>query len=212
MKKITAVLLVVILATVSLSSCTDLARKYKVLENLMEGESYKSSSDANMTGETVKAKLVKKGELVTYEYSYTHFESLNTGNRKFFKTDMKIPFTSSKCIYGCDGVIKAGIDCKEISVEQEGKSFTITLPKAKIISSEIDMKSFKMYDEKKNFLNPISPDDIVASFDDVKSYEETAAIEKGLLDKANQNAKTSINDFLKDVKAGGYEIKFADAQ
>lgn len=172
------------------------------------------SSEKSISGETAQFELNKLGFLETYEYHYTHIQTGDNGENKF--GFLKIP--ASKFIYSCDGVIIAGIDFEKIKVERTDYVYTVTLPKAEIkrSSSGIDMKSFKMYDEKNNIFNPYTIEDVVESFEDMESFEENSAIEKGLLDKANENAETLIENLLKglipDEYEDKYKIEFADAQ
>lgn len=171
-------------------------------------------SEKSISGVTAQSELNKLGFLETYEYHYTHIQTGDNGEKK--RGFLKIP--ASKFIYSCDGVIIAGIDFEKINVEKNDKVYTVTLPKAEIkrSSSGIDMGSFKIYDEKNNIFNPYTIEDVVESFADMESFEENAAIEKGLLDKANENARTLIENLLKglipDKYEDGYTIEFADAQ
>lgn len=161
-----------------------------------------------LTGEILKSSLNNLGVLETAEYHYSHVETYDSDR---IVLGVIVPLTNSKFVYSYDGVITAGIDFAGIEIEQTDKVITVKLPKAEIRSSEIDEDSFKLYDEKNNIFNPIGVKDVNDSFADMKKYEENAAIEKGLLDWADKNAKVLIENFLKnafDIKE--YEIKFAD--
>lgn len=85
------------------------------------------------------------------------------------------------------------------------------MPQAEIHSSELDLNSFKMLDEERNIFNPITVEEVKNSFNNIKDFEEKKAKERGLLQKANSNAKALIENFLKSaVKDKEYEIKFED--
>lgn len=143
-------------------------------------------------GSNVEYGLRDIGKLSTAEYFYTHVD--------VYKNDaingIKIPFVNKQFIYSCDGCIKAGVDFSLIKVDKSNSTITITLPEAEIHSSEIDETSFQLYDEQNNIFNPINVSDVYQSFSDMKQEEEKKAIEKGILDKASENAKILISNFV----------------
>lgn len=72
----------------------------------------------------------------------------------------------------------------------------------------MDQDSFQLYDEKNNIFNPISVTDVADSFANLKNTEEQKAIEKGLLDKAKENAILLVENFMRgSYDVGGYEIQ-----
>ena len=166
---------------------------------------------AKLSGETLKCSLNDMGFLITTEYNYTHAETYEK-SRPFFKIK-EFPGTKAKFVYSCDGVISAGVNFEKINLitdETENKiTITVDMPEAEIHSSELDLDSFKMLDEERNIFNPITVEEVKNSFNNIKSYEEQKAKEKGLLVKANANAKTLIENFLKSsIGDKEYEIKF----
>ena len=100
--------------------------------------------EVEITSEMIREEIRDIGELATEEYEYTAVETYDES--KSFN-GFEIPFTQSKFIFSYDGNIKAGIDYSSIEVEKDDakKQVLITLPKAKILSSEIDEKSFLLY-------------------------------------------------------------------
>ena len=166
---------------------------------------------AKLSGETLKSSLNNMGILITTEYNYTHAETYEK-SRPFFIIK-EFPGTKSKFVYSCDGIISAGVNFEKINLktdETENKTIiTVDMPQAEIRSSELDLNSFKMLDEEKNIFNPITVEEVKNSFNNIKTYEEKKAKEKGLLEKANTNARTLIENFLKSsVKDKECEIKF----
>ncbi|MGN0183244.1 MAG: DUF4230 domain-containing protein [Candidatus Ornithomonoglobus sp.] len=161
-----------------------------------------------LSGKNLKFSLNNLGVLETAEYHYTHVETYDSDR---IVMGFTVPLTNSKFVYSYDGVITAGIDFADIDVEKSENVIIVKLPKAEIQSSEIDEDSFKLYDEQNNIFNPIGVKDVNGSFANMKKYEENAAVEKGLFDWANNNAKVLIENFLKNAYyIEGYEIKFAD--
>ncbi len=163
--------------------------------------------EVQISGETIRISMANIGKLCTAEYKYTHVERADSSREiKGFK----IPFTTATFIYSYDGTIMAGIDFSKIQIDKNDtkKIIEITLPNAEIISSDVDQNSFELYDEKNNIFNPISVTDVADSFSNLKGSEEKKAIKKGLLDKANANAVTLVENFMHgSYEVGDYEIK-----
>lgn len=163
--------------------------------------------EVEISGETIRSNMVNIGKLCTAEYSFTHVERVDSSREiKGFK----IPFTTATFIYSYDGTITAGIDFTKIQIDKNdiNKEITIVLPEADVISSDVDQDSFKLYDEKNNIFNPISVTEITDSFSDLKESEEKKAIEEGLLDKAKENAKVLVENFIR----GSYNIEDYDIE
>ena len=161
----------------------------------------------SLTGEIISECLADIGELATEEYFYTEVETFDSS--KSIK-GFEIPFTTSTVIFSYEGVIKAGIDFTAITVEKDNskKVITVTIPKSKILSSEIDNDSFEVYDEKNSIFNRITVTDVNDSIADLKERAESKAIDKGILDKADANAKLLIKNLLKSTyDLSGYVVK-----
>ena len=157
-----------------------------------------------VNGETIKSGIRELGELNTAEYYFSRTESVqNTKQLDLnsiginFKTN--IPLTTNSFTYSYDGEIKAGIDFSKVNVEVDdaNKTITVSLPACAITNSVIDPDSYKLYSVNNNILNPISPDDFALSLSDLIHDEEDRAIEKGLLDRADKNAKELVEKFIK---------------
>lgn len=155
-----------------------------------------------ITGEIMQEKLRDIGELVTEEYTYTEVGTYDSSKSvQLFGYGVDIPLTQSKFIYSYDGTIKAGIDFTRITVEknEETRQVTVTLPKAVILSSELDEDSFELYDERNNIFNPFSVSDVNATNRTLKTSAEQKAVAKGLLTRADANAKALVLGFLKST-------------
>lgn len=172
--------------------------------------------DIAVLNETISSGLKEMGELITAEYYFSSSETVQdvkvldlSSLGIDFKTN--IPLTSNSFTYSYDGEIMAGIDFKgiEVNVDKENNVIKIKLPEAKIISSSVDPDSYQFYEIKNNILNPISPENYAVSFADLIHSEEEKAIDKGILDKATNNAKTIISNFVKSY-VEGYKIEIED--
>jgi hypothetical protein len=146
-----------------------------------------------ITSETLQEGLRDMGVLITQEYYFTQVE-----NYEKTKTILKFFTSSSNFIYSYDGVVTAGVDFNDISVEKDDtdKVITITVPQSEIQYIDIDYDSFKIYSEKDGLWNPTSIEDYNDSLVDLKKNAEDKAIEKGVLDKADENAKAIIKNFV----------------
>ena len=159
-----------------------------------------------ISGQTIQSGLRTIGELASSEYYFTHVSSVENAQTI---SGFKIPFTTAKAIFSYDGLIKAGIDFNEllVSKDDDAKTITVTVPHAKILSSEVDPDSFCLWDEKTNIFTPFTVDDYNTSFSDMLAEEEQKAIERGLLTKAEENAILMIRNFMSaSYNVGDYEI------
>lgn len=149
------------------------------------------------------------GELSTVEYLYTdatHF----TDARKI--KGFKLPLTKKSVLAKWSGTIKAGIKVEKISITEDEKEkiIIVTMPHAEVFSNEVDEDSFETLDEDDGFFNKVTVDDTVNLVEDTKDDMNRRAISAGLLEKAENNAKQIITDFLQvdeNIK-DNYKIEF----
>ena len=161
--------------------------------------------------ETVQDGLKAMGELVTEEYAFT--EVITYSNLKQF-LGIDLPWTETNYIASYDGVIRAGIDFAAVKVTVEprddGEHLTVTLPKAEIQSTEIDPDSFILYSEKTGLGNPLSASDFNQSLTELEHDAQKNAIEKGVLDRADEQARLLIERFIQSVLIEDtYTLEFA---
>lgn len=150
-----------------------------------------ASKEVNI--ELITSEIRDIGELATIEYLYTDAGKFEDP-AKLFGKEVPFSFTTKSFIAKWDGIIKAGVNVDEIEVEIDefNKEIIVHIPEAEILSHEIDEESIQTLDEKNGLFNPIKVDDI-REFDVInKEAMEQKAIDKGLLDKAYENAKTII--------------------
>jgi hypothetical protein len=151
-------------------------------------------SDSNYTVDfsIVQEGLNDMGFLVTQEYDFTQVES--------YTKEKKIVFFTSKAsfTYSYDGVVEAGVDFTKISVSKDDdkKKIYIDIPDAEIHGITVDENSFKEYDEDNKFWNPIKLQDFNNAQKEFKSNAEKKAIQRGILDKADEQAKVIIGNFV----------------
>ena len=84
-----------------------------------------------------------------------------------------------------------------------------TMPKAAILSHEIDESSLEILDETKNIFNRIQIEDYNTFQTEQKKICEEYALERGLLDKAYDNARKVVSEMVQTVPdAADYKIIF----
>lgn len=143
------------------------------------------------------------GELNTAKYYYTNMGRYE--NTLQFK-GQDIPFTKKAFIISYDGIIKAGVDLKEIAVAIDGNKIRFTIPTAKILSHDVDMESVTVFDEKNSIFNGLSTEDVTRFLNDQNKRMEERAEASGILDEAQENTKDCLNTlFAALLKSEGYE-------
>lgn len=172
------------------------------------------NGESKITGETIKKSLVDISELNTAEYCYTHVVSYNSGDQKIFWGAVTVPYTSSEGVYSYQGTVTAGIDFSkiEVTVDETEKEIKFVLPDAVITDSHVDNDSLETYYEHNNVFNPmtvITYNELVRQVDEA---ERESAVQNGLLERANSNAKIQIESFVRAMyDMDNYKIIFETA-
>ena len=152
------------------------------------------AAEPQITGDLLASRLRSVQELVTVSYYYTNMGRFEN-QVDFF--GWKVPFTTKSFIVSYDGVIKAGVDLEQLQVSIGDREVTVTLPESRIISHEIPEDSLEVFDESDNLFNHITIEDYTAFTRDQKSAMEQRAVDGGLLDRANQEARTAVDSLLR---------------
>ena len=151
-------------------------------------------------------------ELATAEYLFTNAAKFTDTSHIIKILDW---MTEKSFVQKWDGKIKAGIKMEKVTIEVKNNIITITMPYAEILSYEIDYSSVEVLDEKNNIFNQISVNDKVNFDRETKYSMEARAVENGLLEKAQANAKATIAEWLtasiKNVQDYQIEFKVVDA-
>ena len=135
------------------------------------------------------------GLLVTQEYYFT-----DAVTQSKVKTFFNIPlgFTETTYVATYDGVVTAGIDFTRVGVDIDihDKTVTVTMPEAEIQSVDVDPNSFVLYSEKNGLGNPLSISDFNGSIVELENKARNRALERGLLDQAEENARRVVGNFI----------------
>lgn len=163
-----------------------------------------SDGNQKMSAVVLENKLTEISELSSVTYSYTNMAEFE--NSKDFY-GMKVPFTTKSFILTYDGEIKAGVDLADAEVSVRGKTVTITLPEAKILSHELDEDSIEVFDESTSIFNPFKIEDYKSFCRDQEKEMEKKAEAKGLLTEARKKAVKSIKGLFAQVLDDDYTLK-----
>ena len=167
--------------------------------------------EKEVTVEEIAAGLNDMGVLLTEEYCFTdvvRFSSI----KKFFSIELGI--TESSFLASYDGVVTAGVDFGDVRVERDEaqKLITVTLPAAQIMNVDIDPESFQLYSEKTGLGNPLSMADFNASLVELEQAARDKALARGILDRADENARRIIRNFVAGlVDTARWGIEFREA-
>lgn len=164
----------------------------------------KKNLTPTISSDLINNRLEDAKELTTLKYHYTNMGQFQ--NQSDFY-GWKVPFTTKSFIVSYDGLINAGVDLQEATVNVTGKKIQITIPHAKILSHEIYEDSLQVFLEKDSIFNPIKISDYNDFSLDQKKVVEEKAIEKGLLTEADKKSEEAIKDILRlDQYLKDYEI------
>jgi len=167
--------------------------------------------EKEITAEIVRDSLREAGVLITEEYYFTEVVSYSS-IKKLWNIDLGI--TESSYLASYDGVVTAGVDLTKAQVEKDEaeKRVTITLPAAAIENIDIDPESFVLYSEKAGLGNRLSAADFNNSLVELEQTARDKAVERGVLERAEKNARTLIGGLvgsLVDTTEYRIELKFA---
>ena len=152
-------------------------------------------TEREVSVETLEEGVRDMGLLITQEYYFTDAVSQSK-----VKTLFNIPlgFTESSYVATYDGVVTAGLDFSAIQIELDvmTKTVTVRMPKAEVQNVDIDPASFLLYSEKNGFGNPLSVSDFNGSMTELEARARERALERGLLEQADENAKRIVENFI----------------
>lgn len=145
--------------------------------------------------DTLEEDIRDMGLLITQEYMFTDAVSQSKVKTLFSLT---LGFTESSYLATYDGTVTAGIDFSAISVipDRQGKTVSIVMPKASIQNVDIDPASFVLYSEKNGLGNPLSVSDFNGSLIELEEKARERALERGILEQADENARQIIETFI----------------
>ena len=126
-------------------------------------------------------------ELVTAKYRYSDIITLKKS----------AGFSKSYSIIKYTGLVRAGLaDITDVSysVSLDGKTITLSVPKAEVLGNEIVSQS--VFDEKQSVFVPISTQEIFDEIDKAKDQAVEDMIAEGILEDARTYAVRIITQFM----------------
>ncbi len=156
--------------------------------------------------DTIEDGLENMGVLVTQEYYFTQVETYTKEKKILNFINSESGFT-----YSYDGKVTAGIDFGKVTVtkDEETKTLNVEIPYSELQGTDIDMDSFRIYSEKESLWNSLNIEDYNISMSEFEETAERKAIDSGILERSNDQAKELIRNFITNMPGTeGYTIKF----
>ena len=166
--------------------------------------------EKEITVDTIRDGLRDIGVLVTQEYYFTDVISFSSVKKLF---NGEVGFTESSYLASYDGVVSAGIDFSRIEVTKDDEQgvVRVTLPAAEVLNVDVDPESFELYSEKTGFANPLPVEDFNNSVVTLENSVREKALAKGLLEKADENARSVVRNFIAGrVDTSRYTVVFVN--
>ena len=189
---------VIIVAVVIFVQASRINKMNTRIDELLNTPAVAESVTPQISLDVISTEIKGIGELATVEYLYTNAAKFE--DSKQIK-EWNIPLTQKRFIIKYDGIIKAGVDVNEITLEidETHKVLTVNMPKAKILSHETDTESVELLDEKNGLFNSVSIEDKIGFDEEVGDEMEERAVENGLLTKAQENAEQIIKNLITNI-------------
>lgn len=158
--------------------------------------------------ETIKDGLNNMGTLITQEYYFSQIATYTKDKKILNFINSTAGFT-----YSYDGSVTAGIDFEKVEIkkDEDAKMIIVELPHSSIQTVNIDTSTFKVYSEKESLWNKIKLEDYNLSLGEFEEAAKKKALDNGILDKSDEQAKTLIVNFIQNfpnVSDYGIEVKF----
>ena len=151
--------------------------------------------EKEISAEILRDGVREVGVLVTDEYYFTEVVSFSSIKKLW---NIELGITESSYLVSYDGVVRAGVDLTgaEVVKDDEQKRITVTLPAAEIQGVDIDPESFQLYSEKAGLGNRLSVEDFNNSLVELETTAREKAIDRGLLERADENARVLIRNLI----------------
>ncbi|MBC8631338.1 MAG: DUF4230 domain-containing protein [Paeniclostridium sp.] len=158
--------------------------------------SEKAPKDTSKVLNTIEQVL----ELSTSKYNYSNIVTIKKD--KSFK-NIKIPFTEKSFIIKYNGVVKGGVNSKDVTIDSIKKdSITLNIAKCSIIDHYIDEENIFVYDVKNALFNRVETNEVIDELANSKKEYEKKIIKEGFMNDISGSVKKSLENSLKNL---GYE-------
>ena len=163
--------------------------------------------ERKITVEELSAGLEDMGLLETEEYWFT----MMTGASRTRKIlGLELGFTESSFRASYDGEVIAGVDFARISLKKydAAKTVVVTMPPAEILHVVVDPETFQLYSEKNGLFTRISAEDYNLSLVELEEAAREKALERGLLERAEEHARKLVENFLTGLLGADWRVTF----
>ena len=155
-----------------------------------------------ITKEILEEKLQAIGELATYEMTYRGYHIWGD-SREFPVIGVEIPGTYNDLKVEYTGTIKVGYDFEGITVDKlDDTRVLITVPKVKVLDNYIEQTAETTH---LSLFNRIPENKAIELMEEAKSDELKSAVNQGIYQLAENNAKEMITALLSQF--GDFEIE-----
>ncbi len=164
---------------------------------------------SSSSSKSVEFGLENVGELVTQTSHITEVSDTKV-NKDFFNL-FDIPFTESRQIFSIRVDVDASVDFSQMSYKQndDNKSIIVSIPHSKIYKATLIDESLKIYLDDESLFSRIDLKTHNEAREKLKEEAVNTAKNEGLLEAADNNAKTLIERFIKsDRSYKDYNIFF----
>lgn len=155
---------------------------------------------------SIEERLSKCSSLTTARLDYRGIIKYEEGDIQYINKK------SFSMIY--DAHIKAGIDLSLASVEVNGKTITVTVPKPTVQDVTVDPDSVEFYDEKFAIFNWTEKEDTAKALEYAKEDAKAKADQTDILAQASEQAKTVIETLIAPITSDTddpYTVIFQEA-
>ncbi|MCH3968005.1 MAG: DUF4230 domain-containing protein [Atopobiaceae bacterium] len=140
---------------------------------------------------TIQEQISGISELATAKLDYRGLVRYEDGDIQFIN---KKAFTM---LYTAE--LKAGVDLSQATVEVSGRTITVTLPEATVLSESIDPNSLSFYDQSYSLFNWENKQDTQNALELAQDDVEEKADTTTLISTADQQAKDAITSLLEPL-------------
>lgn len=166
-----------------------------------------------ITRNDLETQISSLSELVTKKYWYRN--ATQKSSDKTWLWGWTMPFSDVSLLATYDGTITTSVDLKQVKfdVNESTRTITVTMPKCKIFDHNIPQETINVLQVRNNLFNSISFNDYNQFISAEKIVMEEAAIERGLLTEADEEAEEVIKAFLEEMpgigaEKGEYKLEF----
>ncbi|MDO5031925.1 DUF4230 domain-containing protein [Corynebacterium sp.] len=149
---------------------------------------------------TIADSFEDMAELTTQKYAFTDVGERTDEGRKLF--GWHVPLSGKNFLITFSGTVTAGIsDLSDVKVDIDDakQEVSVKLPEPQVLDAHIDPSSVVVYDQSFNPFNPNSVEDVTSFLAEKTKHNRQSAIDKGLLDRAKEQASTLATTHVEAV-------------